>query len=34
MIINIAETDHFMFAEDNIRVREIVKTWLNKFFPV
>ena len=29
-----AETDHFMFAEDNIRVREIVKTWLNKFFPV
>ena len=29
-----AETDHFMFAEDNTRVREIVKSWLDKFFPV
>jgi len=29
-----AETDHFMFAEDNVRVREIVKSWLAKFFPV
>lgn len=28
-----AETDHFMFAENNIRVREIVKSWLDKFFP-
>ena len=29
-----AETDHFMFAEDNTRVIEIVKSWLDKFFPV
>ena len=29
-----AETDHFMFAENNTRVREIVKSWLDKFFPV
>ena len=29
-----AETDHFMFAEENTRVREIVKTWLKKFFPL
>lgn len=29
-----AETDHFMFAEDNTRVREIVKSWLDRFFPV
>lgn len=28
-----AETDHFMFAENNTRVREIVKSWLDKFFP-
>ena len=28
-----AETDHFMFAEDNTRVREIVKSWLDNFFP-
>jgi dipeptidyl aminopeptidase/acylaminoacyl peptidase len=28
------ETDHFMFAENNTRVREIVKSWLDKFFPV
>jgi pimeloyl-ACP methyl ester carboxylesterase len=29
-----AETDHFMFAEGNTRVREIVKSWLDRFFPV
>jgi len=29
-----AETDHFMFAENNIRVREIVKSWLDNFFPL
>lgn len=29
-----AETDHFMFAEDNTRVREIVRSWLAKFLPV
>jgi pimeloyl-ACP methyl ester carboxylesterase len=29
-----AETDHFMFAEDNTRVIEIVKSWLDRFFPV
>ncbi len=30
----IAETDHFMFSEENTRVREIVRGWLNRFFPV
>jgi pimeloyl-ACP methyl ester carboxylesterase len=29
-----AETDHFMFAENNTRVREIVKSWVDSFFPV
>ncbi len=29
-----AETDHFMFSEDNVRVREIVKSWLDRFLPV
>ena len=29
-----AETDHFMFAENNTRVREIVKSWVDKFFPL
>jgi dipeptidyl aminopeptidase/acylaminoacyl peptidase len=29
-----AETDHFMFAESNTRVKEIVKSWLDRFFPV
>ena len=29
-----AETDHFMFAEDNTRVREIFKSWLDRFFPI
>jgi len=28
-----AETDHFMFAESNTRVIEIVRSWLDKFFP-
>ena len=28
-----AETDHFMFAEDNTRVRTVVADWLAKFFP-
>jgi len=28
-----AETDHFMFAEENTRVRSVVKDWLEKFFP-
>ncbi len=28
-----ADTDHFMFAEDNVRVHEIVKSWLAKFLP-
>jgi alpha-beta hydrolase superfamily lysophospholipase len=28
-----AETDHFMFAEENTRVREVVTSWLAKFFP-
>ena len=29
-----ADTDHFMFAESNKRVHEIVKSWLDRFFPV
>ncbi len=29
-----ADTDHFMFAEDNVRVHSILKDWLDKFFPV
>jgi hypothetical protein len=29
-----AETDHFMFAESNVRVIEIVKSWLDRFIPV
>lgn len=29
-----AETDHFMFAEQNTRVRKLVADWLEKFFPV
>jgi uncharacterized protein len=28
-----ADTDHFMFAEDNVRVRAIVRDWLERFFP-
>lgn len=28
-----AETDHFMFAEENVRVRTVVRDWLAKFFP-
>ena len=28
-----AETDHFMFAEENTRVRTVVNDWLAKFFP-
>lgn len=30
----IAETDHFMFAEENTRVRTIVRDWLDRFMPV
>lgn len=29
-----AETDHFMFAEENHRVRRLVMDWLERFFPV
>ena len=29
-----AETDHFMFDEQNSRVRELVAAWLQKFFPL
>jgi hypothetical protein len=25
--------DHFMFGEDDKRVEEIVRTWLNRYFP-
>jgi dipeptidyl aminopeptidase/acylaminoacyl peptidase len=29
-----AETDHFMFAESNTRVRSVVLDWLERYFPV
>jgi alpha-beta hydrolase superfamily lysophospholipase len=29
-----ADTDHFMFAEENTRVRNILTDWLAQFFPV
>jgi hypothetical protein len=29
-----ADTDHFMFAEENTRVRNILTDWLARFFPV
>jgi len=29
-----ADTDHFMFAEENTRVRHILIDWLARFFPV
>ena len=28
-----AETDHFMFAESNTRVRSVIYDWLDKYFP-
>lgn len=30
----LADSDHFLLAEDNIRVREILKGWLDRYFPV
>lgn len=29
-----AETDHFMFSEQNVRVRRVLTDWLEQFFPV
>jgi hypothetical protein len=29
-----ADTDHFMFAEGNTRVRNVVENWLAQYFPV
>jgi len=29
-----AETDHFMFAETNVRVRSVLFDWLDRYFPV
>jgi pimeloyl-ACP methyl ester carboxylesterase len=29
-----ADTDHFMFAESNTRVRDVVRHWLTAYFPV
>jgi pimeloyl-ACP methyl ester carboxylesterase len=29
-----ADTDHFMFAESNVRVRQVVVDWLANYFPV
>ena len=28
-----AETDHFMFAESNTRVRTVILDWLARYFP-
>jgi len=28
-----ADTDHFMFAESNTRVRSVIFDWLEKYFP-
>jgi hypothetical protein len=28
-----ADTDHFMFAEDNVRVHAVVRDWLARYFP-
>jgi hypothetical protein len=29
----ISDVDHFMFAEDNIRVWNLIRTWLADYFP-
>jgi alpha-beta hydrolase superfamily lysophospholipase len=29
-----ADTDHFMFAEGNKRVHQVVQNWLANYFPV
>jgi hypothetical protein len=29
-----ADTDHFMFAETNTRVRHVLLDWLEKYFPI
>jgi alpha-beta hydrolase superfamily lysophospholipase len=28
-----ADTDHFMFAQSNTRVRDVVRDWLATYFP-
>ena len=30
----LADVDHFLFAEGNVRVRELLKGWLDRFLPV
>jgi hypothetical protein len=30
----LADVDHFMFAEGNVRARSIVSDWLLRYFPV
>jgi pimeloyl-ACP methyl ester carboxylesterase len=30
----LADVDHFMFSEDNIRVSHVIGDWLDKFFPL
>ena len=30
----ISDVDHFMFAEGNKRVWDLVRNWLNDYFPV
>ena len=29
-----AETDHFMFADENTRVRDVIFAWLARYFPI
>ena len=29
-----ADTDHFMFADKNVRVRQILTDWLAEYMPV
>jgi hypothetical protein len=30
----LADVDHFMFAEGNIRARDILSGWLQRYFPL
>jgi alpha-beta hydrolase superfamily lysophospholipase len=30
----LADVDHFMFAEGNVRARDILHGWLERYFPI
>jgi hypothetical protein len=30
----LADVDHFMFAEGNVRARDILGGWLQRYFPL